>query len=125
MKKNIPLLKRLRTRFLRMKHPEHFNMHRVAIKTDCGAVMCNAGHILDLAGYRIRLRPKHSDLQSVQILDFITPKGRKVHDPIATARREAGLTEDEAVNLFYDFSIKTPKQSAKRVEMLIAQGLKQ
>lgn len=52
--KNIALLKRLRTRFLRMRHPQHFNIRVVAEKTSCGTAMCVAGHALDLKGYKAR-----------------------------------------------------------------------
>lgn len=119
-KQNIPLLKRLRTRFLRMRHNKHFDMSVVAKKTDCGTAMCIAGHTLDLQGYKRRFKmadcgPGCCGIQA----DFISPSGRKVH-PLKAAARELGLAyHDTAYNLFHDYSILTPKQAAKAIDKLI------
>lgn len=122
-KLNVELLKRLRTRFLRMRHEEHFQMPVIAVKTDCGAAMCVAGHILDLAGYKMRLR-EYDERSSALDYDFITPAGRKVRSPLNTAAREIGLTyrktlSNKAYNLFHDYDLETPKQAAARIQELI------
>lgn len=122
-KKNIELLKRLRTRFLRMRHPKHFNMGDVAQKTDCGTAMCIAGHALDLEGYRFNLD------EDGDFLECFAPNGRRVHNELVRAQRLLGLTKDEAQRcgstdtdngLFLRFDLKTPKQAAKVIERLIA-----
>jgi hypothetical protein len=132
-KLNIELLKRLRTRFLRMRHPEHFNMKPIAAKTDCGTAMCIAGHTLSLAGYKMRLQP---DTDSERMYegkldyDFISPRGRKVEDPLVAASRELGMKptfshgsqKRGAYTLFHDFSLKTPKQAAERIQKIIETG---
>lgn len=120
---NVELLKRLRTRFLRMRHEEHFQMPVIAIKTDCGAAMCIAGHILALTGYKMKLRDEYART-SVLDYDFITPDGRKVKNPLNTAAREVGLsyrkaTNNKAYRLFNDYDIETPKQAAARIQELI------
>lgn len=117
MKPNIELLKRLRTRFLRMKHKEHFNMESVAIKTQCGTAMCIAGHALDLAGYKFKFG--EGRYQSA----LYTPSGRKVKGGwLQVAARAMGLDYDNvAYPLFHEFDIKTPKQAAERVSELIAE----
>ena len=127
-KKNIELLKRLRTRFLRMRHPKHFEMTDVATRNECGTAMCIAGHTLDLLGFKVRFRVNGS-------ADWFYPSGRRlprregsdsIDAPLNAAQRALGLTRFEAQNfdhgLFYDFSIKTPKQAAARIEKLIAEG---
>lgn len=128
-KKNLALLKRLRTRFLRMRHPEHFDMFNVAEETACGTAMCIAGHALDLQGYRFK--PKSGGY------GWITPSGRRLrNDPLEEAQRLLGLTHHEALEytvssvarkdkaskhngLFYRWDLKTPKQAAKAIEKLI------
>lgn len=118
-KLNIKLLKRLRMRFLRMKHREHFNMNTIAQKTDCGTVMCIAGHVLDLAGYKQRV-----PFKGAISIDFISSNGRKVN-ALPTAARELGMryaysyAEDDAFGLFHDYKLKTPKEAAERIEGLI------
>lgn len=127
MKKNIPLLKRLRTRFLRTRHPQHFRMTQIAIKTDCGAAMCFIGHTLDIAGFKMRFNPKsHETNQFTSRIDaahsdydFIAPSGRKVLEPFRKAARLLGLGDSEAERLFQDYSIKTPKQAAQRIQEII------
>lgn len=133
--KNIPLLKRLRTRFLRMRHPQHFRMKQIAIKTSCGAAGCLIYHTLDLAGYTPRLKPE-SELNDSQCgsrsdYDFISPKGRKVKNPFDKAADLLGLTRDinlttgempEAHALFQDYSLQTPKDAAARIEKIIAEA---
>lgn len=121
MKKNIPLLKRLRTRFLRMKHPKHFNMKVIAAKTDCGAAMCLIGHTLDLCGYKLRLKT-HLCLPGFYDFDFIKPSGRLLRrDPQREAVKLLGLRGGLNNDLFMDYSIRTPKQAARRIEQLIAE----
>lgn len=110
---NIELLKRLRTRFLRMRHPKHFNMNTIAKQTDCGTAMCIAGHTLDLLGYKSIPCGCTKNCRS----RFINPKGREV-DPIEEAQRKLGLSSND---LFYEFSLKTPKQAAERISELIAE----
>lgn len=107
---NIELLKRLRTRFLRMRHAKHFNMEKWVQDTACGTAMCIAGHALDLQGYNVR-RPRGYPI-------FVSPKGNRVN-PRAAATRELGLSYSIASNLFYDMRIKTPTQAAERIENLI------
>lgn len=133
MKKNIPLLKRLRTRFLRMKHPKHFQMKGIAVKTDCGASMCFIGHTLDIAGYKMRYRGPQKGLQwwavSRNDYEFVSPDGKVFRSPRAVAGEAARLlglrhtgnelVYGEAGRLFNDFDIKTPKQAAKRVQQMI------
>lgn len=105
---NIKLLKRLRNRFARMKHPQHFCMKQIAIKTDCGAAMCFIGHILDLEGYKMRLRPSDEVLQECWSSDdpgrsdyaFIRPDGSAVYDPGEEAGYLLKLTEDQ-YGMFY------------------------
>lgn len=122
-KLNIPLLKRLRTRFLRMRHPEHFHMDVIAVKTDCGSAMCIAGHTLDLAGYKRELKPDW-DRSSVLDFEFITPSGRRVRQPLAAAARELGMhyrrkSGNRAYELFHDWELTTPREAAARVQELI------
>lgn len=118
---NLELLRKLRTRFLRMRHMDHFNMESVAIKNTCGTAMCIAGHALDLQGYKFRF----SDgglLESV-----ISPKGKTIRRNIMkVAAREMGLRykyqyydKEDAYTLFHDFDLKTPRQAAKRIQGLI------
>jgi hypothetical protein len=125
---NIKLLKRLRTRFLRMRHKEHFHMKAIAAKTDCGTVMCIAGHTLDLAGYKMRLDPDRDTGNSIyegrMDFDFISPDGDVVANPLKVAGDELGLPfECEqgniAFDLFHDYSLKTPKDAATRIQQLI------
>lgn len=112
-KKNIELLKRLRARFLRMRHKKHFDMGAYAERNECGTSMCIAGHALDLQGYKIRFE----DGWPV----FFNPEGQRV-TPMNAAERELGLPHHEAYDLFHDFSLKTPKQAAKRIEKIIAEA---
>lgn len=128
-KKNIELLKRLRTRFLRIRHKKHFNIKAVAMKTDCGSAMCIAGHTLDLAGYKMRLKndraPKSDGDFGRVDFEFIRPSGRRLPEDqiLRTAAKELGLNYgSQGRRLFHDWSLKTPKQAAKRVEGLIAAG---
>lgn len=119
-KMNIELLKQLRTRFLRMRHPEHFQMD---VQTECGSVMCIAGHALDLAGYKRKLRPARGR-SCVLDFDFIAPSGRVVKSPLGVAARELGLNYrreggNKAYELFHDMSLTTPKDAAERIQELI------
>lgn len=123
MKLNIELLKRLRNRFLRMRHAEHFQMDVIAVKTDCGSQMCIAGHALDLAGYVRKLRPE-ADRSCVLDFDFVSPLGRKVRSPLQRAAKELGLTYrriigNQAYMLFHDLTLTTPRQAAERIQQLI------
>lgn len=125
-KLNIPLLKRLRTRFLRMRHPEHFHMDVIAVKTDCGSAMCIAGHTLDLAGYKRVLRLE-DDRNSVLDFDFIAPSGRKVKNPLAAAGKELGISYrprqgNKAFDLFHDWTLTTPREAADRIQGLMEAG---
>lgn len=120
---NISLLKKLRTRFLRMRHPEHFQMDVIAVQTDCGSQMCIAGHVLDLAGYTRKLRSE-DDRSAVLDFDFIDPSGRKVRSPLWAAAREMGLdyrrvNGNKAFELFHDMSLTTPAEAAERIQGLI------
>lgn len=129
-KKNIPLLKRLRTRFLRMRHKKHFNMDDVVQKTECGAALCIAGHTLALAGYKYRFPDEYDPAQ------WFRPDGQEV-EPLDEAQRLLGLTFNEAQletddyyennnarknGLFFRYDLKTPKQAAKVIEKLIGQA---
>ena len=126
-KKNIELLKRLRTRFLKMRHRKHFDMRVVAGRTDCGTAMCIAGHTLDLAGYRRKyLGDGAGDSGD---FNWFTPGGRRVKSAMAAAQRLLGLTYEEAQSpynvdvkrdgLFIRFDLTTPKQAAAEIEKLI------
>lgn len=119
MKPNIELMKRLRTRFLRMRHKEHFNMMVVARKTECGSVMCIAGHTLDLAGYKKQLNDEdHRD--GVTDYRFIDPDTELSIDPLSTAAKELGIPyHPTAYDLFHDFSLETPLDAAERIGELI------
>jgi hypothetical protein len=119
-KKNIALLKRLRTRFLRMRHPKHFDMSTIAIKTECGTAMCIAGHALDLQGYKFKQVP--CSLGCCMNAVLFSPKGRRVEGELDRAAREMGIDSAVAQDLFYDYSLKTPKQAAARIERLIAEA---
>lgn len=117
---NIELLKKLRTRFLRMRHAEHFDMKSVAIKNTCGTAMCIAGHALQLQGYKFQYRDG-GWLDSV-----VSPKGRTIkYNIMKVAAKEMGLKyrysydNNDAYQLFHDFSLKTPKQAAERIQELI------
>lgn len=125
-KLNIELLKRLRMRFLRMRHRKHFRMNDVAVKTDCGAAMCIAGHALELAGYTRRLSKESYSGD----YEWFTPSGQKVADVLSVAQRELGLTYEQAQQVDYDnrknsglflrFDLRTPKQAAREIEKMIA-----
>lgn len=120
---NIDLLKRLKTRFMRMRHPEHFEMSVIAVKNDCGSVMCIAGHTLDLAGYKRRLKHE-ADRNSALDFDFISPSGRRIKNPLSTAAKEIGLSYrvksgNKAYQLFHDWELITPKDAAARIQQLI------
>lgn len=125
MSLNIELLKRLRTRFLRMRHKKHFNMEDVVQKTKCGAAMCIAGHALDLEGYKFKLNEWNK-------FDWFTPQGAEV-EPLGEAQRLLGLSykeaqhedEDEIVRrsgLFFRFDLRTPKQAAELIGTIIETG---
>lgn len=119
---NIPLFRKLRTRFLRMRHPKHFNMGVIATKTDCGAAMCFIGHTLDLAGYKMRKRNRPSFVAATLDFDFFSPDGNYVSDVYEEARELLGIDLGDAHKLFNDYSLKTPKQAAERIEQLITGG---
>lgn len=112
---NIELLKRLRTRFLRMRHNEHFNMEQVAIRNECGTAMCIAGHALDLAGYKFEFDENGFDV------GLRTPRGGKTRKGrLQIAAKVMGLNyRDVAYPLFHEFDIRTPKQAAARIQELI------
>lgn len=127
-KLNIELLKRLRTRFLRMKHRKHFHMKNIAVKTECGAAMCIAGHTLELAGYKRRYNPELYG----EDYKWFTPNGREVNPDklLNVAQRELGLTYEQAQytglgnddkdnGLFFRFDLKTPKQTARLIQKVI------
>lgn len=123
MAKNIELLKRLRTRFLRMRHPQHLDMRVIAKDTECGAAMCLIGHTLDLSGCKMRKRGlAHPDYFATLDFDFIRPDGKAVNDPGKEAAKLWGMKHGDAMRIFQDFSIKTPKQAAARIERLIEEG---
>lgn len=119
---NVELLKKLRNRFRRMRHPGHFRMDVIAVKTDCGSAMCIAGHTLDLAGYTRKMR--RTDKSYVLDFDFINPAGRKIRKPLASAAYELGLcyrnrSDNKAYQLFHDWTLTTPKEAADRIQELI------
>lgn len=95
----------------------------IAVKTDCGTAMCIAGHILNLAGYRMKLR-NNDERSSVLDYDFIAPNGRVVKSPLNAAAREIGLNyrrafKNKAYSLFHDYDLETPKDAADRIQKLI------
>lgn len=114
-KLNIDLLKRLRTRFLRMRHPEHFDMGDYACVNECGTAMCIAGHALDLQGYKLKGRGSVIFGEA----NFVSPVSGRVVSARLAARRELGLSDVMATCLFTDFSIETPKQAAAAIQELI------
>lgn len=121
-KLNIPLLKRLRTRFLRMRHPEHFDMEAFADKNQCGTSMCIAGHALVLEGYKVKfIRNEDRTEGPFYTARFFAPSGRRVKADKAAAR-VLGLNATEAYNLFYDFDLETPQQAAARIQRIIETG---
>lgn len=103
-----------------MRHAEHFDMDTWGAKTECGTTACIAGHALLLAGYKMRLNIKEGEYE------FVSPKGRVVHPPIA-ARRELQLSRavtngdftSRLPGLFYDCTIDTPKAAAARIQEII------
>ena len=122
-KLNIPLLKRLKGRFMRMRHPKHFDMSIVAEKNECGTAMCIAGHILNLQGY------KWSFDEEGNLYRIVSPAGRNVRNELRVAARAIGLPyaqwltgTPDAYNLFNDMSIKTPKEAAGRIQEIIEGG---
>jgi hypothetical protein len=98
-----------------MRHKEHFHMKAIAAKTD-------------LAGYKMRLDPDRDTGNSIyegrMDFDFISPDGDVVANPLKVAGDELGLPfECEqgniAFDLFHDYSLKTPKDAATRIQQLI------
>ena len=131
-KLNIDLLKRLRTRFLRMRHRKHFRMKQIAIKTDCGAAMCMIGHILDLEGYKMRLKRNYDPAEDWELDDpndptrtdyeFIRPrsKSRVVECPATEAAKRLGMdVEDASDKLFLKYRLRTPQQAAAHIQKMI------
>jgi len=131
-KLNIELLKRLRTRFLRMRHAKHFRMKQIAVKTECGAAMCMIGHILDLEGYKMRLKRNYDPTEDYDLLgahdgarsddEFIRPRTKNsvVECPAREAARRLRMDiEDAESELFLKFGLRTPKQAAARIQKLI------
>jgi hypothetical protein len=133
-KLNVDLLKRLRTRFLRMRHPQHFRMKQIAIKTDCGAAMCIIGHVLDLEGYRMRPKKNYDPETDPGIrgpddgarsdYEFIHPQTRRpIDDPLGEAASLLHMSEESAANeLFEQWEIKTPAEAAARIQELIEEA---
>jgi hypothetical protein len=117
-KPNIELLKRLRTRFLRMKHRKHFAMETVAERNECGTAMCIAGHALNLQGYRFKFN-EYGVLEQT-----FRPSGRPLKGGLlSAAAKELRLDYyGTAHELFNDFSLKTPKQAAARIQKLIEEA---
>jgi hypothetical protein len=106
-----------------MRHAEHFQMDVIAVQTECGSAMCIAGHTLELAGYKRKLRPD-DEKSYVLDFDFIAPSGRKVKSPLAAAGRELGIpyrnmSNNKAYKLFLDWELTTPKEAADRIQELI------
>ncbi len=129
---NIELFKRLRSRFARMRHPKHFHMKQIAIKTDCGAAMCLIGHTLALEGYKMRLKPKaerelldefERSAASRSDYEFIRPDGSVVTKPLTEAARRLRIPEyPDATLLFQDYSINSLKKAVARLDQIIATG---
>jgi hypothetical protein len=98
-------------------------MDVIAVKTDCGTQQCIAGHVLELAGYKRRL--KSPDIRHYLLdFDFIAPSGRMVKNPLNAAAKELGLHYrprggNQAFDLFHDWKLETPKQAAARIQELI------
>lgn len=85
---------------------------------ECGSVMCIAGHALDLQGYRFRV----VELDGIREAQFVSSEGRRVREPLRKAAREMGIDyADVAFDLFHDFSIRTPRQAAERIDQLITE----
>lgn len=144
LKRNIPLLKRLRTRFLRMRHAAHFDMQVVCDKTECGSVMCIGGHALALAGYsafRCPTCPLDEDGGKPPFC-WKAPDGRELHSArryhhgraaLVEAQKLLGLPKSTLTNcadsdwwadekdngLFYRFDLKTPKEAAALIQEYI------
>lgn len=106
-------------------------MEPIAMKTECGTAMCIAGHTLVLAGYKMRLSPdvdeKGGNSWPGRLdYEFTAPNGRTVKEPLIAAAKELEMKPTfgsngnvEAYDLFHDFSLKTPKDAAARIQELI------
>jgi len=109
-----------------MRHPEHFKMDVIAVKTDCGSQMCIAGHVLDLAGYTRKLLPE-GRRDSALDFAFISPAGQRIRRPLSAAAKEIGIhyqrqSGNKAFDLFHDWTLTTPKEAADRIQELIESG---
>lgn len=83
--------------------------------------MCIAGHALELEGYKVKFN-EHDETV------WLLPSGRRMKaSTLHTAARLLGLSytynsDSAGYALFHDFSLKTPKQAAKRIAKLIEEG---
>lgn len=121
---NFDLAKRLVTRFKRMRHRKHFDMQVVAKQNECGTAMCIAGHALDLQGYKLRFVARGGLFAADEVVpQWTSPTGKTVRlvGSLDVAAKEMGMDRDEAHYLFHNFSLKTPKQAAIRIQKLIAE----
>lgn len=108
-----------------MKHKKHFNMRAIAAHTECGSAMCIAGHTLELAGYKMRLKDNADKGGRIYLgrkdYEFISPTtGQTVKKPLDDAAKELGLNSEVAFFLFHDFALTNPGKAAKRIEKMIA-----
>jgi hypothetical protein len=104
-----------------MRHPKHFDMRRLATKTECGTTMCIAGHTLDLAGYK---KKYDADIKE---FDWYSPDNQYISWPLEEAARLLGISNDEAGTtlyaggLFFNYKLKTPEQAANAILKIIEQ----
>lgn len=114
---------KLRNRMARMRHPEHFRMEQIAIKTPCGAAGCFVYHALDLNGNKPRLLPK---LERTYGLGCGSGRCEYKFDGVdndqeyEAAKAALGLTHDEADTLFNAYHLKTPKEAVAFIDKMIA-----
>lgn len=77
----------------------------------CGTTACIAGHMCLLGGY-IRTSDEGS----------LVDKGSGSRHAEAVAKELSGLDEEQVNDLFYDFSLNTPKQAATKIREMVKEG---
>ncbi len=84
------LLKRVETWLRRLKRFEHFDMESWVDTNSCGTSYCIAGKVMQLSGYKVNING-----------DFIKPDGKTVIYPAEEGARLLGITQPQAMDLFY------------------------
>lgn len=125
---NIKLLKRLKTRMARMRHPKHFDMKVLGCETECGTAMCLAGQTLALSGYKFKKVGVGQDLQwrtpdgeQISIIEGIGIAANLLELPAAARRATNSWSGPDVKNngLFYRYDLTTPKQAAAAIQAII------